>query len=75
MRESGGKCVKFLKRGWNRKEGRGNKKLKKGGQGVGVLKRGGWNPLTNYDIYIYISYIYIFIYSYIYVYIQPEEAI
>ena len=35
MREVGGNCVKRLKRGWNRKEGRGNKKfLKKwGGDG------------------------------------------
>ena len=43
MREGGGNCVKYLKRGWNRKEGRGNKDFKKGdklGQGVGALKRG-----------------------------------
>ena len=48
-----GDCLKYLKRGWNRKEGRGNKDFKKGGgklgQGVGDLKRGSWNPLTNYD--------------------------
>ena len=47
-----GDCVKYLKAGWNRKEGRGNKNLKKGGQGGssgGCLKKGGWNPLTNYD--------------------------
>ena len=42
-------------------------------QGVGALKKGGWNPLTNYIcthayIYIYI-YIYVYIYIYIYVYI------
>ena len=46
-------CLKYLKRGWTRKEGKGHKDLKKGGQlgqGVGALKvgRGGWNPLTNY---------------------------
>ena len=39
-----GDCLKYLKRGWNRKEGRGNKHFKKGGgklgQGVGALKRG-----------------------------------
>ena len=39
----------FLKRGWNRKEGRGNKYLKRGrgrlGQGVGALKRGTGTPL------------------------------
>ena len=31
----------------------GHKNFKKGdklGQGVGVLKRGGWNPLTNYAL-------------------------
>ena len=53
MREGGGNCVKYLKRGQNRKEGRGNKKLKrevKPGQGVGALKKKeGGNPLTNYD--------------------------
>ena len=52
MREGGGDCVKYLKRGWNRKEGRGNKNFKEGGgelgQGVGALKRGDRNPLKNY---------------------------
>ena len=52
MREGGGNSLKYLKRGWNRKEGRGNKVFKKGGklgQGVGVLKGGkGWNLLMNY---------------------------
>ena len=48
-------CLKYLKRGWNRKEGRENKDFKNGGQagqGMGALKmgRGGvWNPLTNYE--------------------------
>ena len=33
MREGGGgDYIKYLKRGWNRKEGKGNKKIKKGGQ-------------------------------------------
>ena len=48
----GGNCLKYLKRGWNRKEGRAHKDLEKGGklgQGVGALKRGSWNSLTNYD--------------------------
>ena len=53
MREGGGNCLKYLKRVWNRKEGRGLKDFKKGGklgQEVVVLKKGGdWNPLTNYD--------------------------
>ena len=45
-------CVKYLKTGWNRKEGRKNKNFKEGGklgQGVGALKRtGAGTPLTNY---------------------------
>ena len=44
MCEGGWNCLKYLKKGWNRKEGRGNKDFKKGGklgQGVGALKRGG----------------------------------
>ena len=39
-----GNCLKYLKRGWNRKEGKGSKDFKKGAdkldQGVGALK--GW---------------------------------
>ena len=38
-----GNCLKYLKRGWNRKE-RGSKNFKKEGklsQGVGALKKGG----------------------------------
>ena len=51
MREGGGNCPRDLKRRWNRKEGNGQKDFKKGdklGQGIGALKRRGWNPLTNY---------------------------
>ena len=52
----GGGTLKYIKRVWNRTEGRGHKDYKKGGklgQGVGALKRGGdWNPITNY---VYIS--------------------
>ena len=51
MREGGGNCVKDLKRGWNRKEERGNKKFKKRGQAESrgeCLKKGGWNHLKNY---------------------------
>ena len=44
MCESGGNCLKYLKRVWNRKEGR-KKYSKKGrsglGQGVDALNRGG----------------------------------
>ena len=41
--EGGGNCLKYLKRGRNRKERKGNKDFKKGGnldQRVGALKRG-----------------------------------
>ena len=43
MPEGRGNCVKYLKRGWNRKEGRGNKDFKKeeqAGSRVGCLKKG-----------------------------------
>ena len=57
MREGRGNCLKYLKRGWNRKEGRGHKDFKKGGklgQGVGALKRGGVELLDelrlNFDL-------------------------
>ena len=39
----GENCLKYLKRGWNRKKGRGNKDFKKGGQAgtrAGYLKKG-----------------------------------
>ena len=51
LREGGGNSLKYLKRGWNRKEGMENKDFKKGGQARsrgGCIKRGGWSPLTNY---------------------------
>ena len=44
MREGGGDRVKYLKREWNRKEGRGNKKFKKrrqAGSRGGCLKKEG----------------------------------
>ena len=62
MHEIEGNCLKYLKRGGNRKEGKGKKYFQKGGgklsQGVGTLKRvGEWNPFMNYNIYHpYISY-------------------
>ena len=37
--EGGGNYLKYPKRGWNRKEGRGNKEFKKGGGHAG--SRGG----------------------------------
>ena len=40
----GGDCLKYLKRGWSRTEGRKNKDFKKGGQAEsrgGCLKKGG----------------------------------
>ena len=39
--KGGGDCLNYLKRGWNRKEGRGNKYLKKGGGGWQAGPRGG----------------------------------
>ena len=49
LRESGGNCLKYLKRGWDRKDGRGNKDFKKGasaGSRSWCLKKGGdWSPL------------------------------
>ena len=51
LHEVGGNCVKHLKRGWNRKDGRGNKDFKKGASWVKrwvSYKEGGWNPLRNY---------------------------
>ena len=49
-----GNCLKYLKRGWNRTEGRGHKYFKKGGggklgQGVDALKRGAGTPLRTTD--------------------------
>ena len=48
MREGGGNYLKYLKRGWNRKEGRRNKDFKKGGQAGsrgGCLRKGGVGTL------------------------------
>ena len=56
LHEGAGDYLKYLKRGWNRKEGRGNKDFKKGGklgQGMGVLKTVGLEPpsgLCGYSI-------------------------
>ena len=47
LHEGGGNCLKYLKREWNRKEGRGNKDFKRGGQAGsrgGCLKKGGLEP-------------------------------
>ena len=51
VRAGEGNRLKYLKRGWNRKEGRGNKYLKGGGQAGsrgGYLKRGGAGTPLNY---------------------------
>ena len=58
--ECGGNCPKYLKREWNRKQGRENKDFKKGGGGgklsqeVGALKRrgGAGTPLRTMGYYI-----------------------
>ena len=53
----GGNCLKYLKRGWNRTEGRRQKDFKKGGrlgQGVGALKMvGGGGARTPLQTMIY----------------------
>ena len=48
MRKGGGNCLKYLERGWNRKEGKGHKDFKKEEEGReqarsrgGCLKKGG----------------------------------
>ena len=44
LREGGGNCVKYLKSWWNKREERGKKHFKKGGQAGsrgGCLKKGG----------------------------------
>ena len=46
--------LKYLKRGWNRKEGKGNKDFKKGGklgQGMGALERGAGIPLQTMIVF------------------------
>ena len=55
--EGGGNwnCLKYLKRGWNKKEGRGmGKQILTGGVQAGsrdgCLKKGDWNPLMNYGL-------------------------
>ena len=49
-----GNCLKYLQRGWKRKEWNGNKDIKKGGkqgQGMGTLKGGGGlELLLNYEM-------------------------
>ena len=47
--KDGRNCLKYLERGWNRKEGRGRKDLKRGQaqSGGGCLKKGGWSSLTS----------------------------
>ena len=48
MREGQGNCLRYLNRGWDRKEGRGNKDFKKVGQAGsrgGCIKRGAGTPL------------------------------
>ena len=49
LRQGGGNCLKYLIRGWNRKEGREKKFKKEGGggklgQGMGALRRVGLEP-------------------------------
>ena len=69
MSECQGNCLKYLERGWKRKEERGHKDFKKRWQARsrgGCLKKGGGVAGTSLRTMIYI---YINIYIYIYVYI------
>ena len=53
MCEGGGNCLKYLKKEWNRKQGRGNKDFRKGGklgQEVGALKGGGGGLESPYEL-------------------------
>ena len=49
-----GNCLKYHKKRWNRKDGRGNKIFKKGegklGKGVGALKMGAGTPLQTMSL-------------------------
>ena len=48
LREGGENCLKYLKRGWNRRGERKQRFKKSGGklgQGVGELKRGAETPI------------------------------
>ena len=48
--------MEYLKTGWNRKKGSGNKYFKEGGASWvkgGCLKTGGWNTLSNYESRIF----------------------
>ena len=42
-----GNCLKYLKRGWNRKEGKGNKDFKRRGEQAGP-RGGSLKKITNY---------------------------
>ena len=48
LHNGGDNCLKYLRKGWNRKEGGNTNILKRGGklgEGVGALKRGAGTPL------------------------------
>ena len=54
LREGGGNCLKYLKRGWNRKGGRRHKDFKKGGQAGSMeqcLKEGGGDGIPLRTMY------------------------
>ena len=50
MHEGGENCLKYFRKRWNRKEGRGNKGFKRGQDGSrsGCLKKERLDPFTNY---------------------------
>ena len=53
--EGGENCLKYLKRAWNRKEGRETNIFEKGkrGQWLGALTWEDWNYLMNYVIHAF----------------------
>ena len=53
MCQGGGNCLKYLKRGWKRTEGKGHKDIKKEGklgQWVGGVKSGGGGAEPSYEV-------------------------
>ena len=70
-----GKLSKIPQKGWNRKQGRGNKDFKKGGklvQGVDALKKGGGGLEPSYEQCTYFflfPFYYLFDFNFIFVFI------
>ena len=64
-----GNCLKYLKRGWNKNKGSGNKDFKNGGQAGsrgGCLKKRGLKPPCKLCMHTYL-------YTYIHMYIKSPH--